>query len=292
MDYTKPISIFKDYFSPKSGLNCSVGDFCSNVYYGDYQEEVEQIRAEKDKKARDKIKAMLPAATISGTFSERKKVGLIQHSGFIAIDIDAQDNPKVDSWASVRDKLAEVKNIFFSALSVSGNGVFLVVPIYSPKQHEKHFDALKWDFARLGYVIDKSCRDVSRLRGISYDPEGKINYEAIPYQRVYSATRSVTGSLKSPTDDLERIIDKILQSGADITNGYENWFEVGRALANEYGEGGRAYFHRLSQGFHKYKPTDCDRQFNACLKSPGRASKGTIFHLAKQYGITLQHDLP
>ena len=74
MDYTKPISIFKDYFSTKSGLNCSVGDFCSNVYYGDYQEEVMQMRAEKDKKKRD-------VRDSSGLFGQSGPVSLGTGSG-------------------------------------------------------------------------------------------------------------------------------------------------------------------------------------------------------------------
>jgi len=288
MDYNKNISIFKDYWGREPALECSIDDFCSNVYHGDYRAEIEAIRKETDKAARDKIKATLPAATISGTFSERKKGGLIEHSGFICLDLDAKENANITDWQQERDKLIHVNNVFFSALSVSGQGVFLIMPIENPAKHEAHFDALKRDFIKLGYVIDKACRDVSRLRGISYDPNAKINYKAIPYKRTYQHRKAPLRPYKSHTDDLGRLLDKIISSGIDLTNGYENWFEIGRALANEYGEGGRSYFHRLSRGHSEYKEAEADRQYNACLRSPGRASKGTIFHLAKDYGIMLK----
>lgn len=290
MDYTKNISIFSDYKHTDASFCCSVEDFCLNVVGNtvgaDYREEVEAIRKETDKKARDKIKATLPAATISGTFKERRRSGLIEHSGFIAVDIDAKEHPHVTSWEQVRDHLAHVQNVFFSALSVSGRGVFLIVPIANTKKHEAHFDALKIDLKKLGYSIDRSCRDVSRLRGISYDTGAKINYQAKTYERTYAAPPVKV--YKQQGDDLSALIEKIVHSGLDITNGYENWLEIGRALANEYGEAGRNYFHALSQGFEKYEPRECDKQFNACLRSPGRASKGTIFYLADQNGIRLK----
>ena len=270
-------------------MTISVGDFCSNVYFGDYAQEVLAIRKETDKITRDKKKATLPAATISGRFSERSLTRLIEHSGFISVDIDVKDNLFIKNWKEVRDDLSQYVNVFFSALSVSGKGAFLVIPIENPAKHEAHFDSLKRDFIALGYSIDKSCRDVSRLRGISYDPEAKINYNAIPYQKVFKwpISRSNIRPCKSNTDDLDVLIDKILRSGLDITNGYENWFEIGRAIANEYSESGRLIFHQLSQIYKGYNPHETNKQYNACLRSPGRATKATIFHFAKEQGILL-----
>lgn len=288
MDYNKNISLFKHYEHREAEYFISVADFCLGIYNGEFKKEVEAIRAETDNEKRKLLKKALPAATISGTFSPiRGKENLKEHSGFICLDLDAKSNPNITDWIEERDKLSHIKNVFFSALSVSGQGVFLIIPIENPEKHEAHFDALKRDFVKLGYVLDGSCRDVSRLRGISYDPGAKENLNAISYNRIYKPRKAPVRAYKSHTDDLGRLIDKIISSGIDLTNGYENWFEIGRALANEYGESGRGHFHRLSRRFHKYKESEADRQYNACLRSPGRASKGTIFHLAKEYGILL-----
>ena len=37
---------------------------------------------------RKALKMQLPCATISGVFTQRKKNGLVRHSGYIALDID------------------------------------------------------------------------------------------------------------------------------------------------------------------------------------------------------------
>lgn len=288
MDYLKPISTYKDYFSATCGLSTPLNRFLRKVYEGDYKDVVEKIRAEEDKKKRDALKAMLPAATISGTFSERRKSGLIHHSGFICLDIDAKDNPTIDSWEKVRDEMSKIENVHFAALSVSGRGIFLVIPVSNPEKHESHFAALRIDFQEeLGYVIDKSCRDVSRLRGMSYDPDAYITRRAIPYERAYQELR-VSTHRSTNTAHLNQLIVKIIESRTDITEGYEHWFQIGRALANVYGEDGRETFHQLSKFNNNYALDECDRQYDNCLKSHGTAGSGTIFHHASEHGISLE----
>jgi hypothetical protein len=297
MNYTNKVSIFRSYKDPLSAFECSVLDFCLNVVEGDYMEEVEAIREITDKKERDRIKATLPGATISGTFETRKKDLLISHSGFIAVDIDQKENPSIKDWEGLRNMMTGCENVFFSALSVSAKGVFLIIPIRTPELHEHHFDALKRDF-RTSYNIniDFACRDVSRLRGISYDPEGKLNYAAIPYKRTWHPPAK---KIHKPHpakmnhangDQLGEMVQKIIRSGVDITDDYGNWVEIGRALVNEYGEPGRSYFHQLSKmNPTKYNHKECDAQYNKCLKSPGQATKNTIFYLSQQMaGVTLK----
>ena len=288
MNYLKPISVYKDYFSTNTGLATPLNQFLRTIYSDDYKGVVEGIRAEEDKKKRDALKATLPAATISGTFSERRKSGLIQHSGFICLDIDAKDNPDVRDWRQVRDEVSKIVNVHFAALSVSGQGLFLIIPVSNPEKHESHFDALRIDFQDLGYVIDKSCRDVSRLRGMSYDPDARINRAAIPYERTYQRLRASTHK-RTNTAHLDQLLKKIIESGTDITSGYDPWFRIGRALVNEYGENGREHFHQLSRLNPNYSYDECDRQYDKCLNSPGTAGSGTLFHYASEYEIILKN---
>ena len=87
-------------------------------------------------------------------------------------------------------------------------------------------------------------------------------------------------------DKLDRLINRIVSQGIDITNSYKNWFEVGAALANEYGERGREYFHQLSKFHPEYSPGKCDKQYDHCLRNPGKFTAGTIVHYAKDVLIT------
>ena len=71
------ISLFKDYYSPVPVRSITLEQFCLCVMEGDYAEEVNTIRRERNKDKRDELKADLPAVTISGTFAKRNKESLI-----------------------------------------------------------------------------------------------------------------------------------------------------------------------------------------------------------------------
>lgn len=95
------------------------------------------------------------------------------------------------------------------------------------------------------------------------------------------------------TDTRERVeslIREIKSSGTDITTGYDNWLKAGFALASEFGESGRPYFHDISRDNATYDATECDRKFDECLRSEsGRTSISTLFYLAEHKGVTLPH---
>jgi len=201
MNDLNKISVFKNYFEPIPALECSVKDFCLNVQNGDYSEEITALRTEPDKKKRDVIKATFPAVTIAATFSKRNKQCLTQHSGFICIDIDQHDNPEINDWPALRDSLSSIENIYFAALSASGKGIFLIIPISTPDKHENHFTALEMDFKASGLIIDKACKDVSRLRGISFDPDAVLNEKAETYRRIYQPPQPKQYDYKPATND-------------------------------------------------------------------------------------------
>lgn len=88
---------------------------------------------------------------------------------------------------------------------------------------------------------------------------------------------------------IESYITSIEQSGIDITGSYATWRDLGFALAEEYGESGRDYFHRISKAYVGYDSKECDEQFNKCLKAKGHGiSIATFYHYAHQSGIRPQ----
>lgn len=280
------ISIFRNVKYTKPAGVCTIQDFFVNVINGDMKAEITAIRKEKDIEKRKELKKLLPALTISGTFSERKKEGLIKHSGFICLDIDGKDNPNVN-MNEMRGILGTWKEILFSSLSASGKGVFVIIPIAYPDKHVAQFKALQQDFKTQGINIDNGCSDVSRLRFMSYDPDAIYNGKAELYNRVFKERPRYHLSQVKRTYNLEDTIQNIILEGIDITNSYKNWYEVGAAIANEYGESGRNYFHQLSCLHAEYSSVNCDKQFNHCLRNPGRYSGATIFYYAKKFLITI-----
>ncbi len=221
MNINANISVFNNCTTVTPSIEITMFQFYENVIYCDYVDEVNAIRAIEDKKQRDAIKKTLPAITISGTFTKRNANNLVKHSGFIAIDIDANDNPNITDWQGLRDTLGTWNEILMAALSVSGRGVFCIIPLSYPHKHKAQFEALEKDFEALGLVIDKACKDVSRLRTISSDSQATWNPQAQSYQKVIieqpRATYNATASVK-----LSQLIEWVNSKHGSFSPGNRN----------------------------------------------------------------------
>jgi hypothetical protein len=275
---------------------------------------VEQIRGLEDKAGRDKLKAALPCITPSGEFSRRSEKDLICHSGLICLDIDYKENRHIGNFSDLKACLSRIENVAYCGLSVSGQGYFVLVPLANPEQHAAYFRALQADFAYLGIELDKACKDVSRLRGYSYDPDGYFNHQAKTYQKE-EGTRGVKekgikggsevsgrekntfspfvpSSFTPSSSTLASLICRIEELSVDMTAGYRAWFEIGCSLANELGEGGRDCFHRVSRFHPDYNVPQTDRQFDACLHHPYRYTIATFYKYCKDHGIMADTAFP
>jgi len=88
--------------------------------------------------------------------------------------------------------------------------------------------------------------------------------------------------------DVEIIISRIEESKIDITASYNDWLNIGFAFADEFGENGRNYFHKISQFYPDYSEKNANNQFNECLKSNGKGINiKTFYFIAKQAGINI-----
>ena len=120
-------------------------------------------------------------------------------------------------------------------------------------------------------------------------------YNALLTQSQSTTPSAQAGSPTSSADTatkVEKLIDLLKSSHTDITTDYNDWLKVGFALASEFGESGRSYFHDISSINQGYSQTESDTKFTECLKSNrGRTDISTLFYLAKNKGITLfSHD--
>jgi hypothetical protein len=95
-----------------------------------YAHQIQELRRLDDKDKRDKIKASLPAITVSGTFHPtRKEEHLVKHSGLVCIDIDWKGNEHISNFNSLKEQLFHIENVAYAGLSASGKGFFLIIPI-------------------------------------------------------------------------------------------------------------------------------------------------------------------
>lgn len=258
-----------------------------------YADQIQALRTLDEKVARDKIKASLPAITVSGTFDpSRKEENLIQHSGLICIDIDLKGNENIDNFMALKEQLFHIENVAYAGFSASGMGFFLIIPIAYPKRHKEQFAAIHRDFSSLGLVIDTAPKNVASLRGYSWDSDALFRHQARPYRKwlkpgaVENRKAMVVKSFQaSPGTDtkarVERLVQHIVDRRIDITEEEEDWFRLACAFANEFGEEGRGYYHSISQFYLHYNYHQADRKFDHALTGKYQDIKiGTFFWLA------------
>ncbi|MCC8018274.1 MAG: hypothetical protein LIO85_00655 [Rikenellaceae bacterium] len=282
-----------------------------------YKWTITKLRSLSIESARKRTKStLIPAITVSGIFSERKKSGLIKHSGLICLDID-----HIDDIAPVKTILSKLPYVIYAGLSSSGTGLFVIIEISNPDRHLEHYYSLERDFKELGIIIDPACKDITRLRGYSFDDDPYINWNAEIYRNtltgssVLKETDSPTGYTPVPAtkerdlirnlmmvrdcgdiavypDDIKSKIrgltSRITYDGTDITYQWADWFMVCNIFAYIFGESGRLLFHKISRFYHKdenkyYDFRECDDLFDKCLLRPYRYSVWDFFALCGRY---------
>lgn len=276
------ISLFKSF--PEKGKPhtsdeaIQLLDFLNSIKYGKWKKQIEDIRTEENKAIRDRLKTKLPSATISGTFLERKEENLIEHSGYICIDIDY-----------FTDKSALLDDPYTYALfkSASGGGLAVIVKI----NPEKHKESYKWIrnyyYQSFGIVVDRAPSNPASLRFASFDPElflnekSKISKAAIAKPRkIHSLPIVIAG------DMVAEMISECVNLGQNIAPDYDNYYKLAFALSDGFGENGRQWFHALCSVSEKYDSRHAEKQYNIALKGNKQGiTVGTLYWMLKQVGI-------
>ena len=273
------------------GTEITLRDF---LFCDKYKEQIRHIRAITDEDLQKSLKKQLPLATISGTFAPtRLAANLVSHSHLLCIDIDKKDNMDVEWFDDLKNEWRNIPQILYAAHSVRGIGWFAIFHIAYPEKHKAQFEALRQDFAHEGLVIDESCKDVSRMRTISYDPEPYVNEDATLYTKVWVEPKPTFharyGGGDNDMERIERCCREIEERGIDITATYDDWFRVGAALAS-LGERGRSLYHLVSSQNAKYKAAETDKKFDNFLRNVSSINIGTFFHICSQHGINWKED--
>ena len=284
--FDKQISIYRNQ-KDAIGATVTLRQF---LFSEKHKAEIERLRSIEDKDERKRLKSTLPMATISGLFSYRDGQHLISHSGFICIDIDGKDNPNMNI-EQTKHQLAEFEEMAYIGLSVGGKGLFCVVPIANPDKHGEHFLALQSDFKEIGIKIDDQCKDITRARIVSFDPNPYVNEQAATYK---ATKRKPQPPIKHYSyNDSEETIRKVYElcgrlqgCGLDLSACYQNWFKVGASLAS-LGEDGREAFHLLSRAMwgSTYDFADAEKKFDNLLRTTHSYTVGTFFHICKDCGL-------
>lgn len=291
------VSCTPDYFHPEKLVTINLLTWLQSMKYA---EKVMGIRKLKNKADRDELKAHLPAILTFGVFSIRSIDKLISCSRLMCIDIDEKDNTHISNYTDLKAVLCKIKNIAYIGLSVSGTGYFVLIAIANPEKHAEYFDYVMKYFSRIGIKVDERCRDITRLRGASYDPDAYYNHFAVPLTKYYVGParskmlltnnfRKIQSNSNKDRQTIEGIIEQVQRRSIDITGSYSDWLGIGCDIAATFGTDGEDYFLLLSQYYPGDNPQKDIVQYKACLKAMlGKPSSfGAVVNAAKKHGIII-----
>ena len=300
----EPLDVLVSLYSGSSdniGTEICLKDF---LLTDRYKPIAEQIRAgktlEQKKEIKDSLKHNIPAATISGRFSKREMKSLIEPSGLICIDIDFKDNPEI--MPQVPTILQGLDYVAYYGESISGTGYLAIIPIENPNHFKQHYYAIEEDMKSYGITIDKSCKDITRMRYASFDENYYYNPNATTYYWEKDKECSKSAPQKTPKTRNEKknytcsssMTDKeivtnqlefLKNSNMTIPDDYNTWFNIGMALNTSFGEDGRSYFHEFSKLSNKYDETECNTQYDNIVshyEGQSEITLGTLCHIVNE----------
>lgn len=252
-----------------------------------------RVRSMGEGERQSALKRSLPHATVSGLFSGPHSLDSLKgRTGLLCLDVDAKDNPELD-YAKVREILSPLPYVLYIGVSVRGKGVFVIVPVAFPDRMREHFLSLERAFRNKGITLDSACKDVTRLRCVSFTDDPYVNENATPYRYLYDGRGRVArfeggvareGGKDSTSARVSALVGRLVSDRIDITEPYDSWFKIGCALHSEFGEDGRRLFHAVSSVSPKYSPSACDVQYDRCSRIGG-ISIATFFKFCSDAGV-------
>ena len=286
----------------------SIREFCLTDRWKPYVQRLRAMRQEFGSKAKKmdeyiKTKKKLPGATLSGLFAlyeddsltnpgqrvmvSRRESHLKQHTGWLAIDIDLQDNLQITDFESILKVARFRPEIGLLMRSCSGTGYFGLVRLAYPERHKDQFKALFKEYAAIGIMLDKACSNIGRVRFASWDdPEHiYINENVVPYKGLegeqfplvslasLKTYRSHHENVDYRAEDnsrfweqqrvkdrlIEVIVQELVVNHRNIAESYDEWVKTGWALrSHPYG---LHLFHQLSRCSSKYNEAQTNQKW-------------------------------
>ena len=276
-------SKYKTHFE-KDNIKIDFQKYVELVRNGDHQGLIFNARANiNDKKIYNSFKSQLPAITGSCTQKQgsRSVANIEEMNGLILLDIDD------DVDTELRKRIDEDKYTFCSNRSVSGKGLVVFVKI-NPDLFIESFHGLAQYYSDTFNVdIDQSCKDVSRLRYISFDMDIFVNEKSLKFTAKKQKKEPKKETFFFAQDDFTFILDQIKSRNIDLCeDDYKRFCDIGFAIGSEFGIGGLDYFKAICQNGSKYDPKRIEKQYAKFCK-PGSINISTFYYYAKQAGCEL-----
>lgn len=263
----------------------TVAQALEEIQSGRYRQQVEEMRdaaeaahfarrnrngsKEKTPEEREyaELKQELPAITWSGTFQQRNKSGLVAHSGVICVDID-----HAEDLSELRSALQLDSFVLFLFRSPSGYGLKVGIVI-DGNHHTTLWNDLNYYFSTAyGIRIDPTCKDVTRLCFVAYDPDLFLNPKAVPFLHSEGEGGNIT--LNPDRGTVQELLSVIPPSPH-----YNDWLRIISAVGSVLSDNEAVEL--LSAWSPEWEEGEYQRKLNARLK---QVQFGTLIYYAKRHG--------
>lgn len=296
------VTAYKDIYGKEPLGKSSIEQYVKATKEGRWKEVTENARAMLDKhgkgKEYDQAKNKSPFITMSASFEGRRGNNEPHtHSGLILMDIDVQDNEQkdIDAFPDAA-MLDEYINVYHK--SIGGKGYAIIFKI-NPEKHLESFQAIsKYLKDTYGLVADPACKDISRGRFCSYDPELFYQFDSLTFDgdilneyKPKDLPKKKVSQVKHTAKhgEIMDIAQKMVANDPNIIDGYDEFIRVGFSLAAGLGESGRDIYHTLCSPHAKYDQKTTDTQYDNCLATfdPNVSTMGTFYFYAKKAGVKI-----
>lgn len=259
------VSYFKNFKDPNSSKEIALSDILDNNIDIDTKSQINLLRkTATTAEQAQAIKLNLPTFTPTGTFNHRSTDGIHSYNNLISFDIDKQDNDvTVDQMKKTIINSGLKNYIYYLGLSCSGNGLWGLIKVDGKAcDYINHFNAMEKDFAKIGIVIDTSCKDISRQRFVSTDDNYYINNNSYVYTKKYKIkekTQTLQTPLQATTQDIEKlkdIVHDIEDNHINIIPTHQDSLQTIDTLINIMGEDGLNYWLAIRAQKPKFNETE------------------------------------
>ena len=240
-----------------------------------------------DPKAAKSMKTLnLPCVTISGLFEGVRKADAVTETNpIICIDID--EIPEGMTLEQLKEKVFELPYVFYVSLSARGEGIFALIHYSTKIDFLTIFKSLQYEFKQMGIVIDKACKDICRLRFVSWDENPLEKEEVDIYDSVYldafidpqfyNEVKYQNGQMCLDDWFTYKTIKYLINECGYRADVYQDWLMDGFRLAT-FGEYGHALFMHLSQHSNNFNERVAERKWNECVRTTKMTKDCLIYY--------------
>lgn len=217
---------------------------------------------------------------------EPRKDENISLNGLIVIDIDGE---QVDDNLKAKLQLDDYTFIMHESFG-GGNNYCIFVKIKGDRFEDSFNGLAEHYYKNYNIAIDQACKDKSRPRFLSFDPNIYYN----PNSNLFRTYPKKEKPLKKEDvnyvffeDDFNHIMDQIQEISIDLVKGdYSRYIRIGFALFSKFGEAGEQYFKIINIYNPNQNRKQAHREWRALCKN-GTTNIGTFYYYCKEEGIDI-----